>query len=62
MDTQRQRVIVEADMDVPATASPGAQAQESDAARSERNIAEWMTYLPVPCVNTMIAMGWDIST
>jgi hypothetical protein len=61
MDTQTQRII-ESDMDASGTATQRVQASESDAARSERNIAEWMSYLPVRCVNTMIAMGWDIST
>jgi hypothetical protein len=65
METQRQRIIVESDMDESGTtapATPDGQAQESDAARSARNIADWMSYLPPRCVNSMIAMGWDIST
>jgi hypothetical protein len=33
-----------------------------DIARSERNVREWMSYLPQDCVETMIRMGWDIST
>ena len=36
--------------------------QACDAARSEKNIAEWSSYLPADCVNTMISMGWDVST
>jgi hypothetical protein len=33
-----------------------------DAARSEENILQWMSYLPEDCVRTMIEMGWDITT
>jgi hypothetical protein len=36
--------------------------QACDAARSEKNIAEWSSYLPADCVNSMISMGWDVST
>jgi hypothetical protein len=36
--------------------------QAGDAARSEKNIAEWSSYLPADCVKTMISMGWDVST
>jgi hypothetical protein len=28
----------------------------------EANVRLWKTYLPEDCVNTMIAMGWDLST
>jgi hypothetical protein len=34
----------------------------ADAARSKENILQWMSYLPTDCVNTMIEMGWDITT
>jgi hypothetical protein len=34
----------------------------ADIAHSEENILKWMQYLPSDCVNTMIIMGWDIST
>lgn len=30
--------------------------------RSQKNIADWKTYLPARCVATMIAMGWDRTT
>jgi hypothetical protein len=30
--------------------------------RSERNILQWMKYLPEDCVNRMIEMGWDAAT
>jgi hypothetical protein len=33
-----------------------------DAARSEENILQWMSYLPEDCVRTMIDMGWDVTT
>jgi hypothetical protein len=36
--------------------------QACDAVRSEKNIAEWLSYLPADCVKTMISMGWDVST
>jgi hypothetical protein len=36
--------------------------QSCDTARSKKNIAEWSSYLPADCVNTMISMGWDVST
>jgi hypothetical protein len=35
---------------------------QDDAARSEQNILQWMSYLPEDCVKTMIEMGWDITT
>jgi hypothetical protein len=56
------------DVDEPAEESPeGAAAVEGrvnhhDAARSEQNILQWMSYLPEDCVRTMIEMGWDITT
>jgi hypothetical protein len=34
----------------------------ADAARSEENILQWMSYLPEDCVRTMTEMGWDITT
>jgi hypothetical protein len=33
-----------------------------DAERSAYNIREWRSYLPPECVESMIRMGWDIST
>jgi hypothetical protein len=38
------------------------QAKRDSIARSEANILEWMSYLPQDCVETMIRMGWDVST
>jgi hypothetical protein len=42
--------------------APPVAMQACDAAHSEKNIAEWSSYLPADCVNTMISMGWDVST
>jgi hypothetical protein len=33
-----------------------------DAARSEENVRQWMSYLPEDCVRTMIDMRWDVTT
>lgn len=33
-----------------------------DIARSDSNVLQWMSYLPEDCINTMIAMGWDVTT
>jgi hypothetical protein len=45
-----------------AAVSIDARANEADAARSDRNILQWMSYLPEDCIRTMIAMGWDVTT
>jgi hypothetical protein len=37
-------------------------ADEADAARSDQNMLQWMSYLPEDCIRTMIAMGWDVTT
>jgi hypothetical protein len=37
-------------------------ANQDDAARSEENILQWMSYLPEDCIRTMIDMGWDVTT
>jgi hypothetical protein len=41
-----------------------ADARESaaDVAHSEKNILDWMSYLPEDCIRTMVLMGWDITT
>jgi hypothetical protein len=31
-------------------------------ALSAANIADWSTYLPPDCVQSMVRMGWDVST
>jgi len=40
----------------------GVPADAADSARSEKNILQWVTYLPRTCVKTMIRMGWDKTT
>jgi hypothetical protein len=45
-----------------ATAPVGVSVNEDYAARSEENIQKWMSYLPEDCINTMIEMGWDVTT
>jgi hypothetical protein len=40
----------------------GARANAADSARSEKNILQWVAYLPRNCVKTMIRMGWDKTT
>jgi|HubBroStandDraft_1064217.scaffolds.fasta_scaffold731626_2 hypothetical protein len=42
-------------------ADPDAE-QSALIARSERNVREWMSYLPQDCIESMIRMGWDLST
>jgi hypothetical protein len=49
--------------DLQNTAAPAELTESAaDIAHSEENILKWMQYLPPDCVNTMIIMGWDIST
>ena len=59
----QQRVSVESHTEPSnAASSAKAAADAADAARSAANILEWKSYLPAECVESMIAMGWDIST
>lgn len=66
MDTRTQvvrRVFVDSSkelMDSPS--SSDAPTSDADAARSEKNILQWMSYLPEDCIKTMIDMGWDVTT
>jgi len=30
--------------------------------RSDANVLRWMEYLPQDCIETMIRMGWDLTT
>jgi hypothetical protein len=63
MDTNTQilqRGLIEFPMELADTAST--LDARTDAARSENNILQWMSYLPEDCVKTMIQMGWDITT
>ncbi len=66
MDTYAQvlqRVFVEFPEESPHTASSIAvRNTDADAARSENNISQWKSYLPQDCIETMIAMGWDVTT
>jgi hypothetical protein len=52
---------VESSESMGATSSSGAE-RVAEIARSERNILEWMSYLPEDCVSAMIRMGWDVTT
>jgi hypothetical protein len=40
----------------------GLMVSNADIVRSEENILRWMTYLPQDCIETMIRMGWDVTT
>ena len=35
---------------------------DDERVRSEANILCWMEYLPLDCIETMIRMGWDVTT
>jgi hypothetical protein len=64
MDTYTQvpqRVFIDLLVELPATSSMDAQS-DADVARSERNVLQWMAYLPEDCIRTMIQMGWDVTT
>lgn len=64
MDTYTQapqRVFVDLLDELSATSSMDAQ-NDSDVARSENNVLQWMAYLPEDCIRTMIQMGWDVTT
>ena len=58
-----QRVFVELPSEIPEAAAPiEAAVSDADVARSEENILRWLQYLPADCVQSMIRMGWDVST
>lgn len=40
----------------------GVLADAAGAARSEKNIVQWTSYLPEDCIRAMVAMGWDVTT
>jgi len=64
MDTYTQvpqHVLIDLLEDLSATSSMGVQ-NDADVARSERNVLQWMEYLPEDCIRTMIQMGWDVTT
>jgi hypothetical protein len=57
-----QRVFVELPEELSATASSIDVQNDADVARSEKNVLQWMAYLPEDCIKTMIQMGWDVTT
>jgi hypothetical protein len=64
MDTHAQapqRVFVDLLGGLSAASSMDAQS-DADVARSEKNVLNWMAYLPEECIRTMIQMGWDVTT
>jgi hypothetical protein len=64
MDTHTQmpqRVFVDLLEKLSAT-SPMDAKNDPDVARSEKNVIQWMAYLPEHCIKTMIQMGWDVTT
>jgi hypothetical protein len=59
----RQRVSVELQPEPSGVTAPvEVRVNGADAARSEENILQWMSYLPTACVKTMVEMGWDVTT
>ncbi len=56
-----QRVFIDLLEDLTASSSMDGPT-DADVARSERNILNWMAFLPEDCIKTMIRMGWDVST
>jgi hypothetical protein len=64
MDTYTQvpqRVFIDVLTGLSATSSMDVQ-NDTDVARSEKNVLQWMAYLPQDCIRTMIQMGWDVTT
>jgi hypothetical protein len=35
---------------------------DAERTHSVSNVRQWRSYLPAECVNSMVAMGWDLST
>lgn len=59
---QRQK-LAELPTESPDAAAPvEVSVSTAGAARSNENISQWMSYLPADCVDTMIEMGWDVTT
>jgi hypothetical protein len=56
-----QRVFIDLLGGLPSTSSMDVQ-NDTDIARSEKNVLQWMAYLPEDCIRTMIQMGWDVTT
>jgi hypothetical protein len=57
-----QRVFLDVPNEMPEAAPIEAAVSDAAIARSEENILRWMQYLPADCIQTMIRMGWDLST
>ena len=57
-----QCVLAEPLEEDPSAASSAGARNDADVARSERNVRQWMAYLPEDCIRTMIQMGWDATT
>ena len=62
MDSKRVHIATSDTHAIDADAQRDGSSGHTLVARSERNVGEWMSYLPQDCVETMIRMGWDIST
>ena len=66
MDTQAQipqrPLIYMQSASLAVAARADARQAAADIAHSEKNIMQWMTYLPEDCIRTMVLMGWDITT
>jgi hypothetical protein len=59
----QQRVSDEGKTETSDTAAPlEVWVNDSGAAHSKENILQWLSYLPEDCIQTMIAMGWDVTT
>jgi hypothetical protein len=62
-DSQTRQLLAAAILMESADTSPAFSARNAaEIAHSERNVLQWMTYLPQDCIKAMIDMGWDFST
>ncbi len=59
--TQRQ-VLIEMQWESLAMSRKDWRESAADIEHSESNIRQWMAYLPEDCIQTMVLMGWDITT
>jgi hypothetical protein len=55
-------VFLELSEECEQAAGPAGVPDDAGLVRSEANILRWMAYLPQDCVETMIRMGWDLTT
>jgi hypothetical protein len=60
MNIQTQQEPAETSAD--SVVSPSDSPIVGSVSRAAQNVREWTAYLPKDCVDTMIAMGWDVST